>query len=241
MPVPDLIFYNIRMSSSGIRRISAIVLLLVSLVILIWGIWPIKRHVHTTTLIIDPSQLPNQEQEQFQLSLDTPAVIRLGDSDQIILTLGKDGDANFPSEAFSTPHEDGETLNLSNDNSQNIIVQARLDLPGISFTPKGELSQSKRPGTPVVFSWRVLPEKTGNHKGTIWVHLQYEPESSDEMIRQPLTAQVLEIEAICLFGLSGSSTRVIGFVGVIAGVVFGIVGSGVWLWDTIRRRLQSDG
>ncbi|MEA3439696.1 MAG: hypothetical protein U9R58_05385 [Chloroflexota bacterium] len=229
------------MSGSGIRRISAIVLLLVSLVILIWGIWPIKRQVHTTTLTVDPLQAQRQAVEQFQLSLETPARIRLGDTEQIFLTLGKDGDEKTSSAASKTSQEVGGTADLGNNDLQNIIVQARLDLPGISFTPKGELSQSMRPGTPVVFSWRVLPEKTGNHKGTIWVHLQHEPESGDEIIRQPLTAQVLEIEAISLFGLSGSSARVIGSVGVIAGVVFGLVGSGVWLWDTIKRRLPSDG
>ena len=113
--------------------------------------------------------------------------------------------------------------------THHVLVESRLEMDSIHYTPTGEVSEALRSGQPVAFLWSVRPDEQGAYLGTIWVHLRFLPLDGGEELRRVLTAQPVQIQAISLLGLSGAMARWLGGVGLAFGLVLGLDGVVMWL------------
>jgi hypothetical protein len=187
-----------------------------------------------------PLDLPAVLEERL-LVLEWPSRIRTGDSDLIILTLEIDEDGNMtPTAQFDDHQVRGSAVEIPNlYDTHNIIAQARLDLAGVDYTPRGEMVEPMRPGVPVVFSWSISPQNVGTYRGTVWVHLQFIPLDGSEPSRRVLSAQVLELDAVNLLGLGGTPARLIGAVGAMVGAFLSVDRIGGWMFRNIKVIIQA--
>ena len=187
-----------------------------------------------------PLDLPAVLEERL-LVLEFPSRIRTGDSDLIILTLEMDEDGNMtPTAQFDDHQVRGSAVEIPNlYDTHNVIAQARLDLAGVDYTPRGEMVEPMRPGVPVVFSWSISPQNVGTYRGTVWVHLQFIPLDGSEPSRRVLSAQVLELDAVNLLGLGGTSARLIGAVGAMVGAFLSLDRIGGWMFRNIKVIIQA--
>lgn len=227
--------YNISVNWTRIRRFFGLLLVAVSLIALVWGLWPLP--VQTRSLSISPAEmlpadlipgpagdLPAVAEPRLML-LEWPSVIRKRDLASIRL-------------AFSSAKMDGASLESSPTAGEvySVLAQARLELPAILHTPMGEVSQGLSPGRPVLFIWDLRPNRAGNANGTVWLHLSFIPLAGGATLRQVLTAQRIDIRVIDLLGLSGPWARALGSAGVVVGAVLALDGVMIWLWSRLQRQ-----
>jgi hypothetical protein len=211
-----------------IRLILALVILAISLVLLIWGFWPLLRqnqllHIYGDSLPAlagKPMELTSEPlrvasiqltlTEARILTLDWPAIIRLGDMDVVHLTLDVD-EIGFSSQKEESPRR--ITPNLDLYATHSVVAEARLDLPGVQVTPSGMVSQPLLPGQSVKFTWQIRCTQTGKYRGVVWFYLSFAPLDGSAESERAISAQSIEIEAIKLLGLNGETAR-LGVVGV---------------------------
>lgn len=186
----------------------------------------------------ETTPLPAVPEERLMV-LEWPPKIRVGDSDLIILTLELDEEGNLSATAQFEDHQvRSSQVQIPNlYDTHNVVAQARLDMAGVEFSPQGEISEPMRPGVPVKFTWSVLPRQVGSYRGTLWLHLQFIPLDGGESSRQALSAQVIDIEAVNLFGVGGVPARFIGAVGTVVGALLSMDKIGGWIWRAIKTVL----
>jgi hypothetical protein len=228
--------YNIPVKWTRFRRMFGMLLCTVSLVALVWGLWPLPAQ--TRSLTISPAEMLPAElspgaagglsavAEPRVLILEWPSVIRSGDLASIRL-------------AFSSARQGGSPLQISPiaGEGYSVLAEARLELPAIPHTPIGEVSQGLIPGRPVIFIWDLQPNRPGEANGTVWLHLSFIPVAGGPALRRVLTAQRINIRVIDILGLSGPWVRALGSAGVVVGAVLALDGALIWLWSRLERRL----
>ncbi len=164
-------------------------------------------------------------QEPRLLTLEWPARLKVGDSDTIRLTLEIDETGTITPTAIIEGHEThGEKINIPDlYDTHNVMVEARLDIAGLVYTPTSEVVEPMQPGQSVVFFWSVQPQQVGKYRGTIWLHLHFVPKQpSAREARLTLSAQRVEIEAVDFLGLSGNAARVTGWIGAGLGSILSL-------------------
>ena len=77
-------------------------------------------------------------------------------------------------------------------------------------------------GGDATFYWEVNPRETGDLRGTVWLYLRLVPKAGGEEMRQPVSAQLIEISSKSVLGRTGSEARAAGVVGLIVGLALGI-------------------
>jgi len=239
------------------RRLLAALILILSLLLLAWGLWPsgslaqslpmqpAEMQIPTPTgdMGID-SPLPGGEKAQpavpetRRLTLEWPSTIRAGDSDVVRLTLEVDDLGNLTPTVTIEGHESsGDTVSIPNVyDTHTVMAEARIDLAGVQISPADEMSQALLPGQAVTFYWSVSPQDVGTYRGTVWLRLRFLPRSGGEESERMLTAQLIEIEAVNLLGLGGTPARLMGGVGTVLGSVIGWEDLLKWLWGKLRKR-----
>lgn len=161
------------------------------------------------------------ESLNYQLIIDAPSKVRVGDSEIIRLDLV----SNFSEvEGKSTADQKEEIqssaiIGLPIISIYNILVETRLDLDGILFSPAGDVIKSFRPGQIVRFYWTIEPEREGVFQGMLWLHSQYVSKDGN-VIRKLLSTQKIECSAIGFFGLSSDFARLLGSLGFFVGLAF---------------------
>jgi len=157
------------------------------------------------------------------LSLEYPAIIRAGDAERVILTLEVDEHGHLtPTAQVGGNVIRGEIISIPNVyETHNLMAEARLDLAGMQVQPAGTVSETMLPGQKVVFFWSIRPEQVGNYKGTAWLYLRFIPKDGGPDLRQALSAQLIEIDAVTLLGLRGGPARWLGAFGTAVGAVLG--------------------
>jgi hypothetical protein len=204
------------MRSRDIRRLAGIGLLLASLILLGWSLWPTPAQ----SLRVDLSAEGGVEApDGLRLALHWPGFVRLGDTAEIRLEL------------------DGH-MQTSGDERSSVapeLLTARLDLPGLVHTPGGETSQTLPPDRPAIFRWTVRADQPGEYAGTVWV---YRGAAGDQaaVSRRVASAQRFALRAGALLGLSARWAQALGLSGGLIGAVFGL--DGVVLWFSRRFRIQ---
>lgn len=171
-----------------------------------------------------PTSMP-AIQEPRLLTLEWPARLRVGDSDTIRLTLEVDETGTITPTAVIAGHETrGEPVNIPNlYDTHNVMVEARLDIAGLNYTPTSEVIEPMQPGQSVIFFWSIQPQQVGKYRGTVWLHLHYLPKQPDgQESRLALSAQLIEIEAVDFLGLGGNAARVTGWIGAGLGSIISL-------------------
>jgi len=171
-----------------------------------------------------PTSMP-AIQEPRLLTLEWPARMRVGDSDTIRLTLEVDETGAITPTAVIAGHETrGERINIPNlYDTHNVLVEARLDIAGLIYTPTSEVVEPMQPGQSVNFFWSVQPKQVGRYRGAVWLHLHYLPkQSAGQESRLALSAQLIDIEAVDFLGLGGNTARVTGWIGAGLGSILSL-------------------
>ncbi len=177
--------------------------------------------------------------EERMLTLEYPPTLRAGDADVVRLTLEIDVRGNLtPTAEFQGSQIQGEILQIPNIyNTHNVMAEARLDLAGMEVQPAETVSETLLPGQKLTFYWSIRPAEVGHYKGTVWFYLRFIPRAGGADSRQALSAQLIEIEAVTLFGLKAGLARWLGLVGAVLSSVLGFPFLEVgfkWLWVRIR-------
>lgn len=220
--------YNTTMVFRRALRVLGIVLLVLSMVILTWGLRSGDTQKLSTELSPADLSLPDLEGstgnsstqtetppsfEARLLELSWPKSLRLGDNGTIRLTVG------LPASRVSQ----GKVRPAFYD-AYNLVLQSHLDLPGVTRTPTGEVSQVMLPDQPVVFLWYLRPTDPGIFGGKVWLHLRFVPRSGGQDTRLLLAAQQVEINIVTLLGMSGSQARLFGSLGLALGLFLTLEG-----------------
>jgi hypothetical protein len=189
------------MHSRFLPGFAGIVLVLISLVVLAWGVWPAGRTSRQATLRIPGSA----SQEAYNIDLSWPTRLRLGDVGVIRLVV-----------------ESSDQL-AGSGGAPHIIVKSRLEAVGLNTNPAGESLEPLVPGRQAVFYWKVFPESSGYPGAVIWVSLLPELSAMDASASQVLQgSQLLTAQRIVWAGnLSGLDGRIVRLLGGI-GIVFGL-------------------
>jgi len=161
--------------------------------------------------------------EQRRLTLEYPPRIRAGDSDVVRLTLEVDQSGNItPTAVVEGNVTTGQTIEIPNlYESHHVIAEARFDVAGLQVSPPELSSQTLEPGQTVRFFWSIRPEQTGTYRGTVWLYLRFVDKVSGEESQKPVSAQIVEIEAVNLWGIPANVVRVAGGAGSVIGGIIG--------------------
>jgi hypothetical protein len=161
--------------------------------------------------------------ERRRLTLEFPPQIRAGDSSLVILVLEVDEQGNItPTAQVEGNVVTGEVVEIPNlYETHRVIAEAQFDITGVEVSPQGLVSQTLGQGQSVSFYWSILPKGVGRYSGTVWLRLRFVDRVSGEESQRAVSAQIVEIEAVNLLGLSGGLARTFGVVGSIAGTVIG--------------------
>jgi hypothetical protein len=170
---------------------------------------------------IAPAQ-PAIPEKRF-LALEFPPKIRAGDSDVVRLTLEMDVSGNItPTAVIEGNVVTGDRIEIPNlYETHHVIAEARLDIAGIQVSPSDLTSQTLEPGQSLTFFWSIRPEEVGVYKGTAWLFLRFVDKVSGEESRTAVSAQMVEIEAVNLFGVPAKVVRTVGGLGSVVGAVVG--------------------
>lgn len=161
--------------------------------------------------------------ERRRLTLEFPPKIRAGDSDLLFLTLEVDDLGNItPTVQLEGNAASGEVIEFPNlYETHQVIAEARLDLAGVEVSPGDVVSEALSPGNPIRFQWSIHPANVGVYRGTVWLYLRFLDKQTGEESRKTMSAQIVEIEAVNLWGLSGEFARTTGIVGSVLGTIMG--------------------
>lgn len=203
-------------SAARLRRISGIVLAVAGLAVLLWGVWPARQETRTIPYAYgkefalpagwDSAQMP-PSLVNGAFILRWPSWIRVGDDGKINLSLEETG---------------GQSSCPAADNSSNVSLASRLELPGVFSSPGSELYQPIIPCRPVFQAWTTFPAQAGSFSGTVWLHLAVIWLHADYDPQLPVAAIPLDIDVISLAGLPGAQARLVGVLAILVGLALNI-------------------
>lgn len=178
--------------------------------------------------------------ERRRLTLEFPPEIRAGDSDLVRLTLEVDDLGNItPTSEIGGNVVTGEVIEIPNlYESHHVVAEARFDIAGMEVQPGELMSEPLAQGNTATFYWSVRPPEAGIYRGTVWLYLRFVDKQNGEESRKTVSAQIVEIEAVNLLGLSGSFARTTGVLGSIIGTVIGFPFFEDILRLLVKRRIQ---
>ena len=161
--------------------------------------------------------------ERRRLTLEFPPKIRAGDSDLIRLTLEVDNLGSItPTAEIGGNTVTGEVVEIPNlYETHHVVAEARFDVAGMEVRPTELISQPLARGNSVTFYWSVRPQDVGIYRGTVWLYLRFVDKQNGEESRKTVSAQIVEIEAVNLLGLSGAFARTTGVLGSVVGTIIG--------------------
>jgi hypothetical protein len=215
--------YNFPMSLRPGLRYFGLALLLVSALILTWGLRAEtyqSKMVAITQADLDPSasagSVPNANTVMGRLVLEWPQSLRLGDAGKVRLI--------FSPELSQLSH-----------NATDRILRSRLDLAGFAQTPTGEISHALILDHPVTFLWNLRSIRMGKYIGDVWLYVQSNLPGVSDGNSKVVIAQQFEIPVTGLLGMSGLEARIIGGVGLVIGAFLGL---GEWMIQIINSTTQ---
>jgi hypothetical protein len=136
--------------------------------------------------------------EQRQVVITFPEFIRLGDSQKIRMIFtphSNTGTAEAPLPSTTSNLPDIFQTN-------HLVAEARLDLPGFLVSPYTEVSSPIATGQSLVFNWEVKPKEQGIYSGNLWFYVNIVPIDGTEKERATLFAFPIKIKCSPFLGLS---------------------------------------
>jgi hypothetical protein len=161
--------------------------------------------------------------ERRRLTLEFPPQMRAGDSDVVRLTLEVDDLGGItPTAEIGGNVVTGKVIEIQNlYETHHVIAEARFDVSGMEISPADLSSQPLGQGQSVTFYWSIRPRESGVYRGTVWLFLRFVDKQTGEESQKAVSAQLVEIEAVNLYGLSGKFARTTGVIGSVVGTAIG--------------------
>jgi hypothetical protein len=243
--------YNTSMLLQKVRRAFGLLLLILSLIVLTWGLSSVEYQLQATELAPADMALPGSKQPtggdlaggsavqqpgSRLLELSWPKRLRLGDDGTLRLTVGFPTYLPLGSAGSQTSPASVVGLQSGNYDAYNLVLQSHLDLPGMAHTPTGEVSQLMLPDQPVVFLWYLRASTPGMFSGKVWLHLRFVPRSTGQEQHILLAAQQVDVQVVKLLGMSGSQARLFGSLGLVVGGFLGLDGVLSWGFEQLAKR-----
>jgi len=216
---------------SVFRQLLTVMSVLLALILLGWGAWPLTQKTLRRELLPAAMQLPAIDESSAAprpaipggriLTLRFPENMRVGEAASARLILSEEQPAalQFP-DIFQ---------------SHNVLAEARLELPGLKILPANSVRQPLRPGQPAIFYWSIIAAQAGRYEGKAWFYLTFLSLSDGSATRLALSAQPVEIVARGFLGLPAAPTRALGLLGSILGAVLGFP----ILFDAVMQKKTS--
>lgn len=173
------------------RRWIGAAIVLASVGMLLWGLWPSPTTLHRLELSADELGMPYGR----QVRLEWPARLQQGDHGEVNLVL------DAPEQPSAVPP---------------VPLVARLEFPALEIDPPGEQQEGLNPTLPARFTWKVVGYRPGRYSGTAWLYRTVSAGNSSAD-QQPLMAPRFDIEVHSLAGLGGPLARGLSLVGLILG------------------------
>lgn len=227
----------------GVSRL----LLLVSLAACLAGCSPLIVHLPTPTSgsignsgasgLPTPGATPEPRLlEHRQIELEWPETIREKDSDLITLTIAMDEQVQATATLLAPQQSGGTPVDIPNIyDTHNIVAVARLDMAGIEAS-REDIREPLLAGQPVTFLWSIRANEAGTYRGVVWLRLELVPKAGGPIDEVVLLARPIEVKAVTVFGLPGSTARILGGVGVLLSTVIGYPIIQDWIKAWLKRR-----
>lgn len=188
-----------------------------SSLLLIWGLWPAPTTQREIVL-----QMGEEGASPERIVVEWPTWTRAGEKARLKVHLSTEGHA----QSDGSPSRQVERWR----------VQARLELPGASYSPAGQVNQTFSPTMGVHLTWQVNLPRPGEYEGVLWLYAQ---SLEGDQERSLLAAPRLRLSGRSLLGVNGPWARALGSIGLTLGLVFGL-GEQAFsffcsLWSRVRR------
>ncbi len=226
------------------RRILADFILVLSCAMLLWSVWPFGRNSQSLTfspedlfVLTEQTEISGDVPvlETRTLTLQWPKKVRVGEMQSIELALMPE-EATLEGQSLENdPVQESNTLPEVSD-AYSVLVEGRLELTGVNFSPEGQVSQLLQFGEPLNYVWNVQVQQAGKYEGTVWLYLRLVSKKTGQENRQVLSAQRIEFTGVNFLGLNNVSTRLLGSLGLAIGIVLTFDRWVVVLWNTIWRK-----
>jgi len=187
-----------------ILHILAFIILTASLIFLVWGYYPSSEETKKL-------RVPGIGQQ----NLAWTSRIRRGETGSLKLEfdsaeLGIGGIAARDVEINNFENTHQSPLH----SSDHILIETRVELPGVLIQPGEELIQPLQSGEKLTFNWQITPYKSGENEGEIWIYLKILSEDQGDDSRHPISILSIHTQSIDLFGMTGQTTRIFGIIGI---------------------------
>jgi hypothetical protein len=241
---------------NAIKKLLGLSILVISLVLLVWGLQPAEKTQANAPLVAGQMQLPpssgsgGEGREGIQsvpgqsagvtearsVVLEYPLRMREGDSDVVLLTLDVAKNGQTATAQFADHTTNEMTVQIPNVyETHTVYAEAQIDLPGTNTSPVEPISLQVIPGQAVPFIWTVKPTLAGTYRGVVRITLVFTPLSGGDSIRQALYAQALSVDVINLFGLGGQPARLMGLAGTILGAFISVEDVVKWIFKPRKK------
>jgi len=200
-----------------IRLVVGIFILISSVIVLMWSVLPVKMVCATqllqpeaVSLDISGRQALYLFPEPYQVTLEWPGVMRIGDKVDVTLYLQP---MQAASTLFTTSPGYVDVYDVA-----NVMAEARLELAGVVLEPANPTRVSLPLGNSARFTWEIYPSHIGRYTGDSWLSLRFLPLDGSPAIQVPVYVGEINLHASSLFGLSLQVTRPVGVIGIIIGL-----------------------
>lgn len=195
-----------------------------------WTVWPPAAEQNrifirpgTITLPAAPNPQPAVLEPRV-LSTLWPRIVRLGDPGMVRLEFAPDP-IGASGQGGAQPADVYET--------HNVLLEARLEMPGMRVSPPGLSSQALLPGQVIRLQWQVSADEAGEFEGTVWVYLRFVPRTGEAQEQILIAVKPVQVRSVMLLGLVPAGVaRAAGWVGIVVGLILGLP-----IFDEAARRL----
>jgi len=192
-----------------ILQASAFIILTASIIFLVWGFCPAPEKTQKL-------RIPGVGQQYLTWS----SRIRRGETGSLKLVfdsaeLGIGGIATHVSEIDEV--ENNYQLRLHP--TDHILVETRVEIPGVLIRPGEELIQPLKSGERLTFYWQFTPKESGEIEGEIWLYLNVISEDRRDDFRNPVSIVSIHSRTIDLFGMTGQTVRIFGIISICIALV----------------------
>lgn len=187
--------------SQFFRLGSSLVLAVFSLSALVVSFWPLQTRTYEASL----ASLINRP---GSLVMELPAEVRFRDTGEVKATFTFD------------PGQEPE----------NMLLEVRLDVPGLSVSPQPTYIGPIEPGKSQIFDWQILAQQKGKYSGTLWMYLT--PADQPEK-KQVFLSRQFDLKVLDYAGLPGFLVRWAGAVGL-------LIALALWFMPTILIKMDKN-
>jgi hypothetical protein len=181
--------------------IFSLLFLLMGLMILAWGVWPISTNAKQLTipagiLPAAPEGTEYASQAEYTMTVDWPIWLRKGEQADLRVTLVEtDGTA------------------LPDRSAQVVLIEPVLS--GLTLEPPGLVQANLSKGQALEESWAINASAEGDFAGKVYVSFGFYDEEAEELVPVPVAVMDIDLIISALWGLDSSLSLWFGLVALV--------------------------